>query len=71
MCGTDLHLYRAPAGQPATPGLSTGQADCANYIADRKLPMEKLFTDRWSLDQAEEAYRHFDTKVTGKGVFLL
>jgi threonine dehydrogenase-like Zn-dependent dehydrogenase len=34
-------------------------------------PTEKLFTHRWKLDQAEEAYRLFDTQTTGKGVFLM
>jgi threonine dehydrogenase-like Zn-dependent dehydrogenase len=48
-----------------------GQADCAEFVADRKIPVEKLFTDRWKLDQAEEAYKLFDTQTTGKGVFLM
>ena len=30
--------------------------------------IDKLFTHRWRLDQAEEAYRVFDTQTTGKGV---
>ena len=46
------------------------QADCARYIADRKLPAEDLFTDRWKLEDAAEAYRRFDQEATGKGVFL-
>ncbi len=46
------------------------QADCARYIADRKLPVEDLFTDRWKLEDAAEAYRRFDQEATGKGVFL-
>lgn len=48
-----------------------GQADCAEFISDRKIPVEKLFSDRWKLDEAEEAYRLFDTQTTGKGVFLM
>lgn len=48
-----------------------GQAECAQFIADRKLPVSDLFTDRWRLDQAEEAYRLFDTQTTGKGVFIM
>ena len=47
-----------------------GQADCAEFVADREIAVEKLFTDRWGLEQAEEAYRVFDTQTTGKGVFL-
>ncbi len=47
------------------------QAECAQFIADRKLPVEKQFTDRYSLDQAKEAYELFDKQSTGKGVFLM
>ena len=47
-----------------------GQADCARFIADRKIDIDGLFTHEWRLDQAEEAYRLFDQQKTGKGVFL-
>jgi threonine dehydrogenase-like Zn-dependent dehydrogenase len=47
-----------------------GQADCAEFIADRNVDVEKLFTHRWKLEQAEEAYRLFDTQTTGKAVIL-
>ena len=50
---------------------TVGQADCARFIADRKIDVDHLFTDRWRLEQAEEAYRRFDTQTTGKGVFLM
>jgi threonine dehydrogenase-like Zn-dependent dehydrogenase len=46
------------------------QADCARFIADRKVPVDRVFTHRFTLDQAEEAYRLFNTQTTGKGVFL-
>jgi len=49
---------------------ATGQGECARFIADRKLPLGKLLTHRYRLDQAEEAYRLFDTQTTGKGVFV-
>jgi threonine dehydrogenase-like Zn-dependent dehydrogenase len=48
-----------------------GQRECARFVVDRKVDVEKLFTHRWQLDQAEEAYRLFDTQTTGKGVFLI
>lgn len=48
-----------------------GQADCAEFIGDRKIAADKIFTHRWKLDQAEEAYTLFDTQTTGKGVFLM
>jgi threonine dehydrogenase-like Zn-dependent dehydrogenase len=39
-------------------------------VADRNVAVDKLFTHRWRLDQAEEAYRLFDSQTTGKGVIL-
>ncbi len=48
-----------------------GQAECAQFIIDRKIDVEHLFTHRWALDQAAEAYTLFDTQTTGKGVFLM
>jgi threonine dehydrogenase-like Zn-dependent dehydrogenase len=47
------------------------QGECARFVADRKIDVERLFTERYALDQAAEAYRLFDTQTTGKGVFLL
>jgi threonine dehydrogenase-like Zn-dependent dehydrogenase len=47
-----------------------GQADCAQFVADRKIDVGKLFTHRWRLDQAEEAYRLFDKQRDGKGVIV-
>jgi threonine dehydrogenase-like Zn-dependent dehydrogenase len=46
------------------------QAECARFVADRKIDVERLFTQRYTLDQAAEAYELFDTQTTGKGVFL-
>jgi threonine dehydrogenase-like Zn-dependent dehydrogenase len=47
------------------------QADCARFVADNKIDVDHLFTERWTLDQAEEAYRLFDRQTSGKGVFLI
>ncbi|HXU89063.1 MAG TPA: zinc-binding dehydrogenase [Methylomirabilota bacterium] len=49
---------------------NTGQEECARFVADRKIPLKKLLTHRFRLDQADEAYRVFDTQTTGKGVFF-
>jgi threonine dehydrogenase-like Zn-dependent dehydrogenase len=49
---------------------TVGQADCAKFISDRHVDVDMLFTDRWKLNQANEAYQKFDTQTTGKGVFL-
>ena len=47
-----------------------GQWECARFVADRKIPLGRIFTHRFTLDQAAEAYRLFDTQTTGKGVFV-
>jgi threonine dehydrogenase-like Zn-dependent dehydrogenase len=47
-----------------------GQAECAEFVADQRVDVERLFTHRWKLEQAEEAYRLFDTQTTGKAVIL-
>jgi threonine dehydrogenase-like Zn-dependent dehydrogenase len=48
-----------------------GQADCARFVADHQIDVEYLFTNRWRLEQADEAYRLFDRQTSGKGVFLI
>lgn len=50
---------------------TVGQAECARFIIDHRLDVDALFTETWTLDQAEEAYRLFDRQSSGKGVFLL
>ena len=50
---------------------TVGQADCARFIADRGIDVDRLFTDRWKLEQAAEAYKVFDAQQSGKGVFLM
>jgi len=57
----------ALAGEPDDADVSWGSAE---FIADRKVDVERLFTHRWRLEQAEQAYRLFDTQTTGKAVIL-
>ena len=47
---------------------TVGQADCARFIADRGIDVDRIFTHQWRLDEAPEAYRVFDSQTTGKGV---
>jgi len=49
---------------------ANGQAECARFVADRGIDVDRLFTHEWRLEQAEEAYRLFDRQTTGKGVIL-
>jgi threonine dehydrogenase-like Zn-dependent dehydrogenase len=48
-----------------------GQRACADFVVERKLDLDRLFTHRWRLDQAEEAYRLFNLQSSGKGVFVM
>ncbi len=48
---------------------SVGQDECARFVVRRKIPLARLITHRFTLEQADEAYRLFDTQTTGKGVF--
>ncbi|TDR88067.1 zinc-dependent alcohol dehydrogenase family protein [Enterovirga rhinocerotis] len=48
---------------------TVGQADCARFVAEHEVAVDDLFTDRWTLDRAVEAYQHFDKGSSGKAVF--
>ena len=45
-----------------------GMAECARYVADNRIDLDRIFTHRWKLDQAAEAYTVFDAQSSGKGV---
>ena len=47
-----------------------GMKECAEFIAKQRIALERIFSHRWRLEQADEAYRLFDRQATGKGVFL-
>jgi threonine dehydrogenase-like Zn-dependent dehydrogenase len=48
-----------------------GMKECAEFIAKKRIPLERIFSHRWRLEQADEAYKVFDQQSSGKGVFLL
>lgn len=48
---------------------SSMQEECTRFVIDRKIDVDAIFTHKWRLDQAEEAYKLFDTQATGKAVF--
>ncbi len=49
----------------------SGQLDCARFVAQRGIDVDRQFTDRWTLAQADEAYHLCDQQSAGKGVFLM
>src|SRR2546425_630262 len=65
------HMLRRQLTVHASWTFSTvGQAECARFVANRKIPLKRLLTHRFRLEQADDAYRLFDTQTTGKGVFV-
>lgn len=50
---------------------TVGLEECARFVVDRGVPLHKLITHRFRLDQAEEALRIFDGGATGKCVFVM
>jgi L-iditol 2-dehydrogenase len=46
------------------------QAECARFVVDHQIPLHKIYTHRFRLDDAARAYEIFDTQTTGKGVFI-
>lgn len=48
-----------------------GLAECARFIADRKVGLQRIITHRFTLEQANEAFRTFEGGTTGKCVFAV
>ncbi len=45
-----------------------GLGEVAQYVAERKLPLKKLITYRFRLEQAAEAYKIFESGQTWKTI---
>jgi len=45
--------------------------EIARFMVDARVPLQKLITHRYDLDQAVEAFRTFDGATTGKCVFVM
>lgn len=44
--------------------------EIARFVVDNEVPVEKMITHRFSLDEAPEAFRMFDQRETEKAVFV-
>lgn len=44
--------------------------EIARFVVDNEVPVEKMITHRFSLDEAPEAFRMFDERETEKAVFV-
>ena len=45
--------------------------EIARFMVEARVPLSRLITHRYDLDQAVEAYQLFDTATTGKCVFVM
>jgi 2-desacetyl-2-hydroxyethyl bacteriochlorophyllide A dehydrogenase len=50
---------------------AAGQMECARFVVERAVDVDRIFTHRWALSAASEAYRLTDSQAAGKGVFLM
>lgn len=64
------HLYKQVTAVSSWTMSIPSMQRCADFVVERGIDVDALFTDRWRLDQAEEAYRLLDQQNTGKGVFV-
>jgi threonine dehydrogenase-like Zn-dependent dehydrogenase len=46
------------------------QAECARFVVEKKIPLHRIYTHRFALEDAVRAYEIFDTQTTGKGAFV-
>ena len=46
-----------------------GMTRCVRFVADHGIDLDRQFSDRWRLDQAEVAYKKFDSQTAGKACF--
>lgn len=47
----------------------TGLARCVRFVAEHGVDIDKQFSDRWRLEDADEAYKKFDLQTAGKAYF--
>lgn len=65
------HLYRQVSGFASWTMSVPDMITCARFVVDRGIDVDALFTDRWQLEDAVNAYQLFDQQAVGKGVFVI
>lgn len=64
------HLYKQLTALTSWTMSLASMARCAQFVVDRGIDVNALFTDTWRLEEYREAYELFDQQASGKGVFL-
>jgi threonine dehydrogenase-like Zn-dependent dehydrogenase len=44
-------------------------AECAQFAVDRQIPLRDVFTEAFTIDDADNAFKKFSARGMGKGVF--
>ena len=63
-----IHKQLTVMGSWTMSTVSLGEV--ANYVVDRKIPLARLITHRFRLEEAVEAYKVFESGETGKVAFI-
>jgi D-arabinose 1-dehydrogenase-like Zn-dependent alcohol dehydrogenase len=64
------HLYKQVTAVSSWTMSIPAMEDCARFVVERGVDVDALFTDRWKLTDAVEAYQQAEQQTAGKGVFL-
>lgn len=64
------HLYKQITCLPSWTLSVPALEDCARFVIQRGIDVDALFTQRWSLPEAAEAYALAKEQTAGKGVFI-
>jgi threonine dehydrogenase-like Zn-dependent dehydrogenase len=64
------HLYRQITAMTSWTMPVPAMEECARFVVERGVDVDLLFTDHWTIDKADEAYKLFDKQTSGKAVFI-
>ncbi len=64
------HLYKQITGVPSWTLSVPAMEHCARFVLDRGVDVDALFTDKWELTEAPEAYELAEKQTSGKGYFV-
>lgn len=63
------HLYRQVTGLLSWTMSVPAMEACARFVVQRSIDVDALFSERWDLDAAPNAYELFDKQTGGKAAF--
>ena len=64
------HLYKQVTAMTSWTMSIQSMTHCAEFVADRGIDVDALFTETWDLADCQRAYELFDQQTSGKGAFV-